>query len=1316
MIEIGPPKSGHLVDTLLEKDREPRREIQNRTGKPKSSLQGFRQLSVSLLTKAMNIPRVESGVHLTQDRLQLMKKKLLAIFFVCTCSMGMINGTLAADWPMWRFDACRSAVSPQDLPEQLYLQWVREYPPLKPAWPDEPRMRFDVSYEPVVGKKTLFLASSRNDCVTALDTDTAEERWRFITDGPVRFAPVFWMDRVYLASDDGSLYCLNAADGNLIWKFRGAPNERRIIGNERLISTWPVRGAPVIAGGKIYFAAGIWPFMGVFVYALDAISGELLWVNDTSGSLYISQPHDSPAFSGIAPQGYLALAGETLLVPNGRAVAAGFNAGTGEFRFFQHAQNSQTSDSHVVVAGDYFINGGKILRLSHGKSLRTLNFEWQAAIGGIQSRTSDYDAIINAIHYPIATENTIYIGQSGSISAIDLQSRFKPLWSFETNAKVGIVAGQRLYASESGRIMAIDLPNDSNGPAISWETDIAGTPSSMIAADNKLFVSTLEGRIYCYGGDPVDPQFLPYAPQNTKQDDVWDTTAASILEETQITEGYCLLLGAGTGRLAEELLERSDLHIIGFDPDESKIDALRDRMIAAGLYGERIALHVGDILSSTLAPYMASLIVSEDLAAAGSTSGIPFLKRIFSVLRPYGGTACFLAPPRDSTLISAQTSGEDWVGAEVTVANGYWLLRRTGALPGSADWTHHYADSANTVVSKDELVKAPLGILWFGGPSSRQGLPIHGHGPSQQVVGGRIFIEGTDTIRAIDVYTGRVLWERPFDGIGNAYDHTTHEPGVNSVGSNYVSVHDGVYVIQGKVCHRLDPATGETLSGFELSSDGETYNWGHIKIWGDYLVAGLEPLNFDEDTPIGTQTSNATLSQYLAVLDRHTGEVLWTRKAVYGFYHNTIAVANGKLFCIDRMPLYMIGKMKRRGDEPAAPFTLMALQLDSGSTIWSTSEDTFGTWLGYSEDYDVLLQAGRPSTDSYRESGLRIAAYKGSDGTVLWDQSKVYKGPCLLHDKTIIAQHDAFDLLTGARKQRRNPITDQSIPWSFQRGYGCDTAVASKHLLTFRSAAAGFFDLENNSGTGNLGGFRSGCSTNLIVANGVLTAPEYTNSCSCSFQNQTSLAMIHMPENEMWTFNQFAIGEDPVMRLGVNLGAAGDRAADNGTLWLDYPTKNHGPSPGIGIQILPNTWKAFRRHTARSGDGTLPWVTNSGIDGVSSIEIVLAVGEPSPTPYDIRLYFSEPDYDTPGTRVFNVSIQGERVLSDFDIVKETSTTYQSLVREFQDISVDRTLTIAFEPSELTPDAKPVISGIEIVNPDTATPVEVWWVHPAPQLR
>src|SRR4051794_36258451 len=63
---------------------------------------------------------------------------------------------VAADWPMSGHDAGRTGVSPQELPPSLQLQWVREYPPLVPAWPDQDKMQFDCAYDPVIVGHTLY--------------------------------------------------------------------------------------------------------------------------------------------------------------------------------------------------------------------------------------------------------------------------------------------------------------------------------------------------------------------------------------------------------------------------------------------------------------------------------------------------------------------------------------------------------------------------------------------------------------------------------------------------------------------------------------------------------------------------------------------------------------------------------------------------------------------------------------------------------------------------------------------------------------------------------------------------------------------------------------------------------------------------------------------------------------------------------------------------------------------------------------------------------------------------------------------------------
>ena len=298
----------------------------------------------------------------------------------------------------------------------------------------------------------------------------------------------------------------------------------------------------------------------------------------------------------------------------------------------------------------------------------------------------------------------------------------------------------------------------------------------------------------------------------------------------------------------------------------------------------------------------------------------------------------------------------------------------------------------------------------------------------------------------------------------------------------------------------------------------------------------------------------------------------------------------------------------------AATYRLMAVAANTGDLVW-TSDKVFGTWLSYSRERDLLLQAGAAASDrSLDEVSSGMAVFHANDGSLVWEKPDFsYAGPCILHGDTIITNttsykqsQGAFSLLDGSPATIQDPVTGEAFPWRFVRTYGCNTAVASENLLTFRSGAAGFYDMTNHGGTGNFGGFKSGCTSNLIVANGVLNAPDYTRTCTCAYQNQTSLAMIPMPENELWTYNLFAQPEDglpDVQRIGVNLGAPGDRVANDGTIWINFPA-DEGTSPKLIVEVNDDAdW--YCNHASRITQGDYPWVAASGAEGIKKLTMRL---------------------------------------------------------------------------------------------------------------
>ena len=231
----------------------------------------------------------------------------------------------------------------------------------------------------------------------------------------------------------------------------------------------------------------------------------------------------------------------------------------------------------------------------------------------------------------------------------------------------------------------------------------------------------------------------------------------------------------------------------------------------------------------------------------------------------------------------------------------------------------------------------------------------------------------------------------------------------------------------------------------------------------------------------------------------------------------------------------------------------------------------------------------------------------------------------------------------------------------------------------------------------NFGGFKSGCTINLIAANGVLNAPEYTRTCTCSYQNQTSLAMVHMPEVETWTFNRIGSGNGDIRRVGLNFGAPGDRKAESGTLWLDLPSRG-GASPGANVNVSPEKPEWFGRHSSRIQKGVLKWVEASGAKGVRDIRIRMVSSknnkDETEKQYTVRLHFAEPDAIEEGQRVFDIAVEGKTVLEDFDIVKKAGGANIGIVKEFTALSSSGDVDISLKPKEDS--LETVICGIEII--------------------
>ncbi len=1205
-----------------------------------------------------------------------------------------------SDWPMWRYDYARSGNTPEQLDGQLYLQWQISFPEREPVWDDplnQDLMKYDRLFEPVVADNKLFIGFNDQDKVVAFDLESGKELWSFYADGPVRLPLVFNKGKIYFTGDDGYCYALDAGSGDLVWRRLLAPSGNLLLGNKRLISMWPARGGIVVKDDIIYTAASIFPMMGTFIYALDATTGDIVWKNEGTSSNYILQPHRSPAFAHVAPQGPFTISGEKLLVAGGRSVPAAFNLKTGEDIYYKLSESGKTGGAYTYANEQVFFN--------HHRKRVTMMYDAETG-----------NRISMAGEYPVIDGNTFYFsGKNIWAAKLNAEKKLDTLWVSDFSATNDMIkAGDCLFAADSTGIKAIKLSSGEK-PKIYWEFTSPKNIDRLVAANGKLIAVTNDGTIMVFGQEPV--RMVKNIDRNRPEPKFKPGRAEKIIQASGVDEGYAFILGSKNIKLIKGLLGGSSMNLVVFEKDLKRIQSLRNYFDKAGITAGRVSFYHFDGEFSSLPKYFSSLTIVTEPSYIGFGEK-EILEQVFETTRPYGGKIILDVKSQEQEQILENFARLNLYGFDLQRDRRISMISREGALPGASPWTHHNGDIANTVKSDDRLVRAPLGVLWFGGNSNMDVLPRHGHGPGEQVIDGRLIIQGINSLSARDVYTGRVIWKREFEKLKEDnwkvfYDETydeenpldtkynqVHLPGANARGTNYIVTEEYVYLIEGNKCNVLDIRDGNIVKVFETGEE-ETRQLGYIGVYEDLLILGNNFADFEEmmesdsmriKSPKFTDY-NLSASKGLIVMNRFTGEKLWSIKSNLGFIHNSVIAGEGILFCLDKLPQYLETKLRRRGEPMPEGSRLLYLDARTGELIHEETEDIFGTWLGYSSEYKLLLQSTRPSRDMLNgEEGKRMITYNIFTKEKIWDKEISYSNPPILHNDKIYLNGDGYMLLTGEPLTETDPITGEDLKWSFKREYGCGFVAASEYLLTFRSASAGFVNLEVFEGTGSLGGWKPGCSTNLIAADGVLNSPDYTRTCQCAYQNQTSLALINMPWMSYWTNSNYKWNGSQIKKLGLNLNAPGDRSSDDNVLWFEYPYVS-GEPPEIPIEIDTVDFRKIRKEPFSVISEKTHWVSSSALEGVRSIEITLAEEVVPESAYTVKLYFAELEDNNPGDRVFDILVNGKKTEEHFDIVKEAGKTNKEVIKSYYQVKTGNTIKIDLIPVK----GNTLVSGIEIIQ-------------------
>lgn len=1133
------------------------------------------------------------------------EKTLMKRFFALILILIFAVNVIGEDWPTYRADTARSGQTKNKLefPLQKAWEYIPSQPP-KPAWPEpgwheNNRLDFDYAHQPVIADGKVFWGSTADDSVRAVDLKTGEPKWIFTTDGPVRFAPQILGEKIYFTSDDGFLYCLNADTGQELWRFQGALKDDKILGNGRMISRWPSRSGVLVDNGVAYITAGIWPSEGIFIYALNAENGKIIWCNDTCN--FIMKPgkhYASWELSGISPQGYMSASKDILIIPTGRGFPCQFDRKTGDFLTPDH---SQMLDPRT----------GKFFNINAYNTLTNSGGVWSMVVpqkGIFISEGSAGNGFANYLLYGSKLlnkkemRNSPYplMGSRSGKRAVVTKKTF-----FSTGGNALILAGNALIEGNRKVLNARDIATNKPLMEESFKDD---TIHGLAVADGHLLVATEQGRLICYGPETGETTKIVTSKNSpAPKPSPFDSKLLKLLSSQKINKGYALLINPENANLAEVLANKTELHTIVIMKDEAKVAAERKRLISnTGLYGSRIALlHLKDLKKIPFSPYFANLIVVSSPSPSISE------KEVYRLLRPCGGIMTFInSSEATNWLKNAGIAGE-----EIKKAEGLELLTR-GKLPGAFDWdskateksSFPYKKLKNKNVAFDKRVTWPLEMLWFGGIGPAIMNDRHWSPTTPVPANGRYFVVGKNHIVAADAYNGTLLWSQQIQNAATAdtpfATKLSKSPAslVKSLSANDDSVYvniDGIYI-------QYDAQTGKQQA-----------------IFGDFVEAKnlsldkprLFEMKLDDQHSGKITISKSPNGGIDLILETKDPQVTWHDKwelyfdfrpldkrfGTYdtGTFQSIIYIGDKDYYKRDRKievrpgagkvhPKYIITRKKTdSGVKIKLNITAEEIKKLTGKQAGSFG---FSAILNASDNPRRFDGRGNSLQQAYLTNQKAPAMNTGwpnlffgtmQKTTTLTKKARIAIRPLseLPEAAKTWSQRPPDDKITWAKGpgtvigKRIHPLTGKETSKRYVRGYGCRvTATSSEDTLFFRSSSLGLYDATDDSGLRVYDGVRPGCTGGLLPALGLFIASESSSGCVCSFSFQTSIALVpaEKQRNEDWARFIDHFPKDAIKQIALNLGAPGDRRDAKKKLWLGFPrprVRKFDPHPAWGTYL-----------------------------------------------------------------------------------------------------------------------------------------------------
>jgi len=324
-----------------------------------------------------------------------------------------------------------------------------------------------------------------------------QAKWRFVAKGAVKSSPVLWAGRAFFGSNDGNVYCLDAADGSLIWKVEtGQPIEAPPL----LLDGHVIIG---LADGSLLCLSAeggseVWRYK-----AADKIVGSANWFDhQTAGRCVVFGSYDNSLHCLSAGNGGLIWKYQTENYVNGTPAIFGEIAAIGGCDGKVHVVNLRSGQAERRIdAGKYIAASPAIVETiayigNHDDAFDALDLRPGEAQGAaplweVKSDRGGYYASA-----AVAGQRVVTAGLDGAVTCLQRKDG-TPLWTFTTDSAIDaspVVAGDTvIVAGGDGKLYLLSLENGQKLGEFNAGSAMTATPA---VGENLIVIGCDDGSVY----------------------------------------------------------------------------------------------------------------------------------------------------------------------------------------------------------------------------------------------------------------------------------------------------------------------------------------------------------------------------------------------------------------------------------------------------------------------------------------------------------------------------------------------------------------------------------------------------------------------------------------------------------------------------------------------------------------------------------------------------------------------------------------------------------------------------------------------------